>query len=128
VPLQKFWIRFHETDLQRARWVAKELTYSEWELREKAKRNKFFGVDRVINHYRQNTDDVTEVEENTEKTVPSERRDYQIFEIWLTYDIDGDGKNEELLLYYHRDSKTFLSRQFTPYWHGKRPFVKLGYF
>ncbi len=128
VPLQKFWIRFHETDLQRARWVAKELTYSEWELREKARRNKFFGVDRVINHYRQNTDDVTEVEENTEKTVPSERRDYQIFEIWLTYDIDGDGKNEELLLYYHRDSKTFLSRQFTPYWHGKRPFVKLGYF
>lgn len=133
VPLSKFWIRFHETDVQDARWVAKELDYNEVELRDKVAMGKF---DKEVGEFLLTHEDKPEGDvapdqreaEKHEETKPSRRENVRVFEIHLSWDIDGDGVFEELRLYYHWDSGKFLRKEFQPFWHGHRPFIKIGFF
>lgn len=130
-PLQRFWIRFHEKSIQSARWVSKEFEINEVELVERENNKKFENVDRVrmwLFNQAHTDDKVQEAEEEWEKTEPSSRETVNVHEIYLSWDIDGDGKFEELRIYFHRDSRTVLRAEFLPFWHGKRPFIKLGYF
>ena len=131
IPLEDFWIRFHETDIQRARWCAKRLLLSEQELRDREAVGKFFNVDWLINpheHLEKGDDVIDQVNENIEKTISFSRDgQYEIFEIYLSWDIDGDTRFEELRLYYSRDARMFIGKQFNPYRHGKRPFVRAVY-
>lgn len=128
VPLQDFWIRFGETDIQDARWVARRMWMTPKQLREGAAQNKFFGVEDLIGHTRRTTDEVDRAQEHIEETTPGWRDLYEIFKVWVSWDIDGDGNMEELLLYYSRDARRFISKKFHPYWHGRRPYVKFGFF
>jgi hypothetical protein len=129
VPLSRFWIRNKERDIQRAPWVGKTFSKTVGELRAAQRMGKYYGVERIEGFLRTKRDD--EVENTTEeiygdKELQAER--VEIFEIYLKYDVDGDGQNEDIRVYFHRDSGTFIGRQFNPFNHKKRPFVKLGYF
>lgn len=128
VPLQDFWIRFGETDIQDARWVARRMWLTGRQLRDAAAQGKFFGVDQLRGHPSRTTDEVDRAQEFIEKTTPSHRDLFEIFKVWLSWDIDGEGNMEELLLYYSKDARRFISKKFHPYWHGKRPYVKFGFF
>lgn len=131
VPLQNFWIRLHETNIQTAAWVSKLLYYTENELLRKKSSGKFENVDEVIipgSTTHESPDDVLDKREELEDTEPIDRPLYRVHEIWLSWDIDDDGELEELLLYYEPERRIFLGKFFNPYWHGKRPFVKLVYF
>lgn len=133
VPLGSFWIRNHERDPNEARWCAKELSMSLQELRDGEAIGKFYGVDKIVAHYtEEKEDDVREAENrdlgqesSTQGTVPARLK---IFQIFIAYDVDRDGRYEELRLYYHRDSQTFIGRHFLPNWSGERGFVKFEYF
>jgi hypothetical protein len=127
IPLQKFWIRMQETDIQRARWVAKELDFTESELRQRSAQGEFFNVEEILPTPETSTDKVTETEEAVENKEP-QRSTYKCFEVWFSYDLDGDGDYEEGKVLFHLDTGTFLYRRFNPFWHGLRPFVKDGYF
>lgn len=131
-PLQRFWIRFHEREIQKARWVAKQLTYTSYELFEKESQGKFYGIKDLIRTVRSsqyvNRDEVEEAEREAELTKPSFYDSWEIFEVWLFWDVDGDGSYEHLVLYYSREGRKFIGCKFNPYWHGKRPFTKIGYF
>lgn len=126
-PLQDFYIRMSETDIQAARWVAKRLYFPEWLLDERAKKKRFFNVEKVKNH-RRNTDEVKQTEDELEGTKPVSHEPYEVFEFWVSFDIKGDGNLVELRVFYSRDADVILSAQFHPYWHGERPFVKLTFF
>lgn len=132
VPIGSFWIRMFERDPEEARWCAKELTYSLHELQEKQAQGKFANIDKILKYYEEQEDDVREAQnrslDQTSAGVSRIPDRFKIFEFYCTYDIDRDGRNEELRLYYHRDSQTFLGYQFLPNWNGKRGFIKLGYF
>ena len=130
IPLQKFWIRFTEKDIQSARWCGTELWMSEKELTAKANQGKFHSISKILiaDEDTQLEDPVDESQEKIEKTIPTERKRFQIFRLYVAYDIDDDGNFEELLLYYHRDTNTIIGDFFNPYWHMKRPFIKMGYF
>jgi hypothetical protein len=133
IPLSQFWIRFHETDIQKARWVAKELDYSETELRDKAAIGKFDKevVEFLLTHDEKPDSEVQPDKleaEKSEKTKPIRRENKRVFEIYLSWDIDGDGRFEEIRLYYHWETGKFLRKEFLPYWHGQRPFIKIGFF
>ena len=129
IPLQKFWIRLQERDVQKAAWVAKELDFSEAELRMKAAQGEFFGVEKLLveDSDTTTTDEVTQTEEKIEHKEPM-RRSWTLFEVWASYDVDGDGDLEEIKVLFHRETRTFLYARFNPYDHGRRPFVKDGYF
>lgn len=128
IGLSNFWIRFHERDIQKARWVAKELEFTETELKQREKMGKFHSVSKVLEHYRpKDTDPKSKVNEAIEKTQPI-LRNLKVMEVWLSWDIDGDDTFEETKLYFHRDTGLLIGEFFNPYWHGKRPFVKIGYF
>lgn len=127
-PLQDFWIRFGETDVQEARWCARRIWMTERQLKEAEAQGKFFGLDALNGRDRRTVDLPTRVDEQIEKTRPGWRELYEVFKIWLSWDIDGDGRMEELLFYFSRDAESFLSAKFNPYWHGKRPYVKFDYF
>jgi hypothetical protein len=131
VPLATFWIRLHERDIQKARWCAKRFLYSEVELREKETQGKFFGVDKLLDFYQDPTaldDKVTQKADEILNQKPIRPDRFEIFEIYCSFDVDSDKRFEELHLFFHRDSGVFIGRNFLPYWNGKRPFVKLGYF
>lgn len=130
IPLQRFWIRFTERFIQKAAWCGTELWMTADELNAKQDQGKFHSIDQVIVKDEDPvlSDPVQEGQEEVEKTQPSKRERYQIFRLYVSFDVDGDGKKEELLVYYHRESNTIIGDFFNPYWHGKRPFIKMGYF
>lgn len=130
MSLSDFICRFGETDPQEMRWCAKRLRLNEVQLKEWESRGKLFGVDAIIKPEtgddRVNPD--VKVAEAIEQTRPSSRRTWVVYEVWISYDIDGDDKMEELLLYYSEDLEQVVGREFHPYYHGMRPFVVLRYF
>jgi hypothetical protein len=131
VPIGSFWIRMHERDPQKARWVAKRVLLSELELRERESQGKFFGVDKIFEYYRdlwvQEAEDKEHEDDILDQKAYLPSR-FEVFEIYLSFDMDDDNRFEELRLYFHRPSRLFIGRQFLPYWSGLRGFVKKGYF
>lgn len=127
-PLQDFFVRWGETDHQDARWCSRRLWLNEKQIRDAVAGRKFENVDKLHGHSRRSRDLVTDVDEKIEKTRSLRRDLWEVHKVWISWDVDGEGNDEELLLYYCPDARTFLSKKFMPYWHGKRPIVKLGYF
>lgn len=128
VPIEDFFIRFGETSIQKARWVGKRLRMNEVQLREKEARNEFYNIDKVVQVEPEEPPENVQLQEEIEETEPTERMVYEIFEIWISYILPGDKRYTELQIYYHPATDTVIGRRFHPYWHGRRPFVKLVYF
>lgn len=93
-------------------------------------------VDKVLGLMRQTTVDTdtgTDIEgtedriQKIEKTAMSELKEYELHEIELDWDVDGDGYAEQTVMTLHLDSQTILRWIYHPYDHGKRPFVKNTY-
>ena len=134
LPLQNFWIRFSETDIQEAPWVAKEVWLNEQQLRQKIAQGKFSkkGGEHVLmfKERQAKDDDVKQAEEELANTNVIEWNRFQIFEIHMRWDVDDDPNHldEDIVVYWHRSSNTVLNATFAPYWHARRPFKKMGYF
>jgi hypothetical protein len=131
VPLEDFIIRFTETDPQEAPWCGKRLQLNEVQLRRLEKEGKIFGVDEIIGKQEGGSEppqETTRVDERVEQTVPVFRQKWTIYEIWLTYQLEGDEDPTELLIYYSDDLEQIVGREFHPYFHGMRPFTVIRYF
>jgi hypothetical protein len=128
VPLQKFWIRFHERDIQRARWVAKELELNEVELKQRDEKGKLHHVQDILDldSGKNLGDDVQKVDERVEETTPLSR-DHKLFELWMSWDF-GNGVFTEIKVYFSRETQKLHGEFFNPYWHAHRPFIKEGFF
>lgn len=55
-------------------------------------------------------------------------REITWFEIWLSFDVDGDGKDEEIVVHYHWDTQSFLSIRYNWYSDLHRPYEIGNYF
>lgn len=128
VAIQDFWIRFDQTDIHDARWAGRRLWMSEKDLRDALARKEMFGLQRVSGQTRMVRDFPTRVDQEIEKTRPVSSDLFEVFKVFVYWDIDGDGVDEELLLHYSLDARQFLSKRFTPFWHGRRPFSIIRYF
>lgn len=49
--------------------------------------------------------------------------EYEVFEICMSHDLDGDGYEEECLFTYVPKFNTLLRAEVFPYWHQLRPFI-----
>lgn len=50
---------------------------------------------------------------------------YDIWEIWLRYDVDDDGEEDDVVISYHLPSRTILRAIYNPHFMGFRPFKEL---
>ncbi|KKN88093.1 hypothetical protein LCGC14_0251650 [marine sediment metagenome] len=136
MALEDFLIRFGESDIQRARWCGKRLRLNETDIQDQERNGRFVkGTWKAIKGLAKETDipEGKEVQEDIESTEPTERLEYAFYEIWLTYNLRAKEngaapKMNEIVVYYSDALQKIVGRQFHPYWHGKRPFIKLGYF
>ena len=51
---------------------------------------------------------------------------YSIWELWLKYDVDGDGEEDDIVVTYHRESGQILRAIYNPIFYGFRPFIMFG--
>src|SRR5205085_10861177 len=62
-----------------------------------------------------------------EKTEPLYWQPYRLFELCVRWDVDGDGIDEELIVYYHWESRTLLRKKFNTFKNGRRPYEVFRY-
>jgi hypothetical protein len=138
MALEDFFIRFGESDLQKARWCGKRLRLNETDIIDQEANGRFMegtweSIKDKIPGEPTAEPDTKRVAEEIEETVPITRQEFVFYEIWLSYNIrpSTNGKTPkmtEIVVYYNEETQKIVGRQFHPYWHGKRPFIKLGYF
>jgi hypothetical protein len=57
----------------------------------------------------------------------SYKNQYELFEVWFDYDIDGDGYPESLVAIFEPESRTFLQLTYNWYFHQKKPYTVIPY-
>ncbi len=140
MDLTDFIIRFGESDIQRARWCGKRLRLNETDIIDQERNGRFQkGTWDTIKDFKPDNEnrlpDQKKLAEEIEETEPHRRKEYVFYEIWLSYNLkpksEENGtapKMTEIVVYYNELTQKIVGRAFHPYWHGKRPFIKLGYF
>ena len=48
---------------------------------------------------------------------------YTLYELWLRYDVDDDGDEDDICVTYHKESRQILKAIYNPIFYGFRPFV-----
>jgi len=50
---------------------------------------------------------------------------YTLYELWLGFDVDGDGEEDDIVITFHRESGTILKAIYNPIFYGYRPFADM---
>jgi hypothetical protein len=118
----------HTQDIQNCDLVAERQLFT-WKQLKEMQASKIFNddVDKLKEHKRSTTTDMEgEIARNT-GVETSEPNDYEIWEVWCSYDVDNDGIPEELVLNIHKESRTVLRAVFNYYSHQERPYHTIPY-
>lgn len=136
-PLPNFLMPFVCQDPQLAPWCGEEHTRSPFEVKTMSESGMFYedvmkkletfisgdtGTNISSGPYLQAVREAV-------KQVPIQwPRQVNWFEIWLSFDVDGDGKEEEIVVHYHWESQTFFSVRYNWYEDLHRPYRICNYF
>lgn len=130
VPVANFLQRIHETDPQLSGWCGEEHTYTWAQLKRMAGSGRMIpnAVEQVRTYltgrggegagsedYQEHVDELAKNEQVWHEEVTTQ-------EIWCSFDVDGDGWDEELVVDYHYDSRTILSIRYNWYEDLHRPY------
>ena len=50
---------------------------------------------------------------------------YTLYELWLGYDVDGDGEEDDIAITFHKESGQILKAIYNPIFYGYRPFADM---
>lgn len=129
IPIEDFFCKLHLYDIQAAPWVSVRTRYAEYELLQNQANGIFENVDTILSF---NESTIPEWQEETldqqdqDSTITEDAREYEIFETYVYWDVDGDGIPEDIKLWIHRDAKIILRAEFNEL--GKRDIVRIPYF
>jgi len=137
VPLGNYIQRFAELDEQTAPLVGEKHEFSWSNLKQMAQDGRMWpeAVEKVKPH-RIIKGQVTSYDEGTKlsdevnklaRTEPKWTDVFEVFELWCSFDVDGDGINEEIVVDYHIESQTFLSIRYNWYDDLHRPYRVVNY-
>lgn len=118
VPLEDFWIRPAYKDPEVAPWCGKEVRLTWSQIKDMALSGEFDPekIDRIWRYagiMDMDTPETDLKQEEIEKLRPTDRNLYSIHELAVRWDTDGDGIDEELLVYFHEPSRTFLRKKYS---------------
>jgi hypothetical protein len=138
VPLANFVMRFAELDPQTAPLVGERHTVTWSQLKKYAQSGRMDpeAVEKIKAFWRDRrtpaaANDGTDYQENLEKLANAEPLWYSVFdfyELWISFDVDRDGWDEEIVVDYHKESRTFLSIRYNWYDDLHRPYRVASYF
>jgi hypothetical protein len=142
VPLQDFFIPAESYDIDpdapngAAPWVAHRFWLSKEQLNERVQAQDGIdpyydkkAVNAVMNFVNDRDGDdtvITTIRQEDEYT-PWKDEKIELFEVWLRYDVDGDGAAEDVVITFHRHTASILRAVTNPFQHGSRPFEAAQY-
>ncbi len=132
IPLQDFFIRFYEQDIQEAMWCSKRMRQNDKKIKGLIQAG-LYELEPAMNVMQQgeeiHVDDALQNMEELYDQVPLGREDHEIHEMWLSWNLnDGDDALTELQTFVSLDPLEILGVRFNPYWHNKRPFGHMVFF
>lgn len=118
IPLEDFWIRPAYQDPDEAPWCGKEVRLSWSKIKDMALSGELNPdkIDRIWRFIGVSDLDVPKTvttQEDIDKLRPMNRSQYGIHELTVRWDVDGDGLDEELLVYFHQPSRTILRKKYS---------------
>lgn len=132
VPLANFMIRIGEYDPQLAPWCGEEhvFTWSQMKMMAANRRISAAALTDIKNYWSteftsRHAGDAKSYKEEVDKLANQEpiwNEHFEIQEIWASFDIDGDGYDEEIVVDYHYASRTILSIRANWYSDLHRPY------
>lgn len=134
IPLAYFLMPFTNQDPQDSRWVGEEhiKTLEEVYYLEKDGLIKEGTYDKIKTYYTQvyqsGADSYRKTVEELQKQTPSYPKFIHWYELWMAFDVDGSNKLKEIVVHYHRQSRTFLSIRYNWYDDLHRPYRHGNYF
>jgi hypothetical protein len=114
-------------DLQSCEWVGHRTTYTWKQIKELETSGIWVDVDRIKSAKRSTATEVEEQAEEQAGVTPSERNDWEVFEIWCSVDVEGEGVLSELVIDFEPETKTILRAVYNFYMHQERPFHTIRY-
>jgi hypothetical protein len=126
VPIEDFWMRVTHQDPQTAPWCGKEIRLTWSQIKDMALAGDLNPkhIDNLWKARREDTVPETVTKTETDEEIkPAGRDQFRIFELSVRWDVDGDGYDEELLLYYERRSRTLLRVKFNGFRNARRPWI-----
>lgn len=132
VPLANFMMRLNELDPQVSPWCGEVHRFSWTELKRMAQAGRMDpdAVERIKSRWIDvNTPnfpgDGIELQKQVEKlanATPVWNEIFEVMELYVTFDINDDGWDEEIVLDYHKESRTILSARYNWYDDLHRPY------
>lgn len=137
VPLANFLMRLSELDPQESPWVGEEHDVSWAQLKRMAQSGqmKETEIEKIKNWWTQantpqDTGDSSDYKRHIQKLADVEplwNARFRFQEIWASFDVDGDGEDEEIIFDYHKPSQTILSIRYNWYADTHRPYHICNY-
>lgn len=137
IPLTGFKMPFSAQDPQTAPWCGEEHVESPFIVKQMME-SGLFRPDTMetlkgwINAMSQTTTGRENFErramDEKEKKVPTWPKTLDWDEIWLSFDVDGDGREEEIVVHYHRGARFLMSVRYNWYHDLHRPYRTGVYF
>lgn len=137
VPVARFVMPFVSQDPQSAPWCGEEHSMTPFEVKLREYSGMFYegtyekmlpyitSVNNASGQEAASGQQFTFTQEQLENKQPVLPRRLDWFELWLGYDVDGDGVEEEIVVYYHRMSRVLMGARYNwnedlrrPYRHG----------
>ncbi len=131
VPLANFMMRLTETDPQSAPWCGEEHVFT-WAVLKRMSLGGRIGPDELEeiklwwnssrNESPNTSQEYHEAIDDLAHTEPIWHERFHTQEIWASFDVDGDGIDEEIVIDYHWETETILSLRYNWYADLHRPY------
>jgi len=127
VPISRFLMPFYARDPENSPWVGEEHEKTAYDVinleygglfKEGTRDN----LEKWIADSQQNPDKFKQQQQDLDNIKPVWPKTIQWKEIWLAFDVDGDGRDEEIVVHYHKESRTLMSVRYNWYADLSRPY------
>ena len=132
VPLGNYIQRFSELDPQTAPLCGErhEFTWAQLKRMAQSGRMNSDAIEKIKHRWTEIRQPVSVSDENSNQTElerlahaePKWTATFKVYELWCSFDVDGDGWDEEIVIDYERDSGEFLSIRYNWYDDLHRPY------
>lgn len=136
VPLANFLMPFSAQDPQTAPWCGEEHLWTAFEMKQQCDAGFFYDDSweslkswvLQTNSLELSSTKYTETLRNLQDQDPVWPKTIGFVEIWMGFDVDGSGKEKEIVVYYHRLSQKILGIRYNWYDDLRRPYRIGPYF
>jgi hypothetical protein len=108
IPLEDLIYRQSSQDLQTAPWVSHVVHLHEHQLVQRGAQGIYENVDEILGEYRTYVEDHKNDYDEETGVSQLDVTEYDLHEIYLYWDSDGDGVYEDHVITYHQPTRTFL--------------------